>query len=58
MVKIGGPEVISGFIGMMSQTREGSSRKHAIANALKQITGEDFGTNYYRWSEWWGRQNH
>jgi hypothetical protein len=50
LVKIGGPEVIGRFIGMMFHAR--GSRKQAIGSALRQITGEDFGTNSYGWQEW------
>jgi HEAT repeat protein len=54
LVKIGGPEVIGGFIGMMAHVTE--RRKQAVASALSKITGERFGTNHYRWRDWWKGQ--
>jgi len=39
-------------IEMLKDKMEWRDRRR-VANALKNITGEDFGGNYEKWNEWW-----
>jgi len=55
LVKIGDSRAVKPLIAVLKDKNEIFARQTA-AEALKKITGQDFGEDYEKWSTWWQEQ--